>query len=81
MDVTEKPKGITIDRVDQIDGEKLDKAPAAKGSELTSQLTASALGYDEEGLREFFSTKGEGSWDKTLQLLRQEKAAKEEMGF
>ena len=74
MDVTEKPKGITIDRVDQIDGEKLDKAPAAKGSELTSQLTASALGYDEEGLREFFSTKGEGSWDKTLQLLRQEKS-------
>ena len=72
---------VNIDGIMEIDGHKVDTAKsAAKGSELTATLTASALGYDEEGLREFFSTKGQGSWDTTLQLLRQEKAAKEEMG-
>ena len=69
---------VNIDGIMEIDGHKVDTAKsAAKGPELTATLTASALGYDEEGLREFFSTKGEGSWDKTLQLLRQEKAAKD----
>ena len=86
MMVTEKPKGITVDVVLEIDGKKVDdgkrtvtdvELSTELKAESDARLLASYLEFSEEELREVFSTVGKGSWTKTFQLLKDEKARRE----
>ena len=86
MMVTEKPKGITVDVVLEIDGKKVDdgkrlvtdvELSTELKAESDARLLASFLEFSEEELREAFSTVGKASWTKTFQLLKDEKARRE----